>query len=71
MVAVGIFNQVADGLAATAAGHVLIRRGADETGLGQGFTRPTGRTVPAATSTARNQEVNAVNDFFGKCRCCE
>ena len=70
VVALGVFDQVADGLAAAAAGHVLIRCGANEACIGQRLARAARGAVPAATGAAGDQKVNAVQHLVatGQCR---
>ena len=53
-------DQVGDGLAAAATGHVLVGRLANKAGLGQRLASATGRSVPAAAGAAGDQKV----DFF-------
>ena len=64
VVACGVLDQIADGLAATATGHVLVRRRSDEPRLCQGLTRAAGRPVPAAAGTAGDQKVDRIYDLM-------
>lgn len=67
MVGFGVLDQAADGLAA-AARHVLVGWAGDDAGLREGLSGTASRTVPAAAGPARDQEMNAVEDFLGALR---
>ena len=60
-----------DGLGAATGGHVLVGDGLDQTGLGQSLAGATGRVVPAAAGTARDEEVDLVDLGVGAKAQCE
>jgi hypothetical protein len=61
MIAFGIFDKVANSLAATTARHVFIRSRAHKTSLGQGFAGTPSSSVPASSGTAGDQKVNTIH----------
>ena len=59
----GVLDEETDGLAAAAAGHVLVRGRADDAGFGQRLSGAAGGTVPAAAGAAGNEEMDLVDDL--------
>ena len=68
MIAVGVFDQVADGLATPATGHVFIRGIPHKPGIGQRFAGAACGSVPAAAGPAGNEKVNAVQHLVIICQ---
>ena len=71
MLAVGVFDQIADRFTAAAAGHVFIRCRAHEARFGQRFAGPACGSVPTTAGAAGDEEVDAVYNLVtaGKNRC--
>ena len=60
MIALGIFDQIADRFSAAAAGHVLKGRLAQKARLGQRFTGSASGSIPSSSGTAGNEKMNCL-----------